>query len=58
MTILSSGSKEGIIRLLNIYFYSTTYSINDKNQVTWKNGEVKNDLELVITKNRYQIKQI
>jgi hypothetical protein len=58
MLVLSASSKENVIKMLNNHFYSTTYSINENNEITWKNGEVKLDLRLVIKKNRFQVHQI
>lgn len=52
--LLSSNSLEGITDSLNKYFYSTTYRILN-GSVTWKNGEVKNDLILKVTKGRFKI---
>ena len=57
LLILSSPTKERAIEALNKHFYSTTYDINDQNQITWKGGEVKENLELKIVKGRYKISQ-
>lgn len=55
--ILSSPNKEQCIKALNNYFYSTTYNINDKGLITWKDEEVKPDLVLKISKGRYKVYQ-
>jgi len=55
MVILSSPSKENLIKSLNELFYSTTYNINDKDQVIWKDGEIKADLRYKAKKGRHQI---
>lgn len=57
MLVLSASSKENVVKMLNNHFYSTTYSINENNEITWKNGEIKPDLKLVIKKNRFQVHQ-
>lgn len=57
MLLISASTKEKAIELLNKHFYSTTYNINDNNEITWKNGELKTDLNLIISKNRFKIHQ-
>lgn len=58
MLIISASTKEKAIELLNKHFYSTTYDINDNNEIVWKNGEIKTDLNLILSKNRFKIYQI
>lgn len=53
--ILSSPNKEQCIEALNKHFYSTTYNINDCNLITWKNGEIRQNLVLKISKGRYKV---
>lgn len=55
--IISASNKEKCIEMLNKHFYSTTYDINDQNQVTWKSGEIKTHLKLIINKTRFKIYQ-
>lgn len=57
MLLISSPNKEALIKALNAHFYSTTYDINDKAEVTWKNGEIKENLQFIIKKGRFQIHQ-
>lgn len=58
MLLISTSTKEKAIELLNKHFYSTTYNINENNEIVWKNGEIKPDLNLIISKNRFKIYQI
>lgn len=53
--ILSSPSKERLIKLLNTHFYSTSYSINEECLVTWKGGVLKEDLIYKVKRGRHQI---
>lgn len=53
--LVSSPTKEGVIRAINTHFYSTSYSINDEGKVTWKGGEVKDDLTYRVRRGRHQI---
>jgi hypothetical protein len=55
--ILSSTTLDGVVKLLNERFYSTTYAINSQGLITWKNGEPKMDLVLSQKGNRYQVHQ-
>lgn len=51
--IASSGTKQGILKLINDYFYSSTYSVN------FETGELKNrngilaNMAVKFIKNRY-----
>lgn len=53
--IISSSSKEQLIKLLNTHFYSTSYSINEEGLVTWKDGIVKENLIYKVKRGRHQI---
>lgn len=57
MLIISSTNREKAQEALNKHFYSSTYRIAEDNTITWKNGEVKNDLKVVVKKGRFQIHQ-
>jgi hypothetical protein len=58
MILLSSLTKESLIKSLNDLFYSTTYNINDKDEVIWKDGEIKADLSYKVKKGRHQILRV
>jgi len=58
MIILSSSTKESLIKQLNDFYYSTTYNINDKDEVIWKDGEIKSDLSYKVKKGRHQILRV
>lgn len=53
--LVSSPSKESLIKLLNNHFYSTSYDINEEGAVTWKEGIIKEDLIYKVKKGRHQI---
>jgi hypothetical protein len=54
--LLSSKSQTGVIRLLNAHFYSTTYDIMG-DLVTWKGGQIKDNLTYKVKKGRHLIYQ-
>jgi len=58
MTLLiSAKSQLSAINLLNKHFYSTTYDIMG-DVVTWKGGQIKENLSYTVKKGRHLIHQI
>jgi len=55
--ILSSATVEGVVKLLNERFYSTTYAVNESGVITWKGGEPKTDMILIKKRGRFQVYQ-
>lgn len=53
--LISSASKEELIKALNNRFYSTSYSITEDGQVTWLKGEIAKDLYYRVKRGRHQI---
>lgn len=53
--LVSASQKDAAQVSLNDYFYSTTYKINDDGVITWKDGEVRNDLKYKFHKGRHKI---
>jgi len=54
--LLSSKSQIDLISLLNAHFYSTTYDIMG-DLVTWKGGQIKDNLSYKVRKGRHLIYQ-
>lgn len=53
--LLSSGHKDTLQEQLNRFYYSTTYVLNDDGTISWKNGELKEDLYWNFKKNRANV---
>lgn len=56
--ILSSVSKEDLQKLTNEWLYSTTYKLLDNGVVTWKEGEVKENMIWKQERKRFKLYQI
>lgn len=42
--LISASNKITAEKMLNEFYYSTTYKLNDDFSVSWKDGEIKSNL--------------
>lgn len=53
--LISASSKPTAERMLNEFYYSTTYVLNEDNTISWKNGEIKPGLWWSFKNGKYRI---
>lgn len=56
--LLSAPTKERAEKLLNEFFYSTTYVIQEDNKITWKEGQFCEGLICNVNRGRFKIYKV